>query len=100
MTSSCGVSCSSPDQESDERKCNYERYRGLVQNDFANSEYGCLPPPISVSNTLKGRRGAEFSGLQLAPVSLENIINPQPFLLSLRAHFQRLTFLKRRYIFT
>lgn len=23
----------------EERKCNYERYRGLVQNDFANSEY-------------------------------------------------------------
>lgn len=29
---------SSPEQESDERKCNYERYRGLVQNDFAGSE--------------------------------------------------------------
>ncbi|MEQ2161736.1 hypothetical protein GOODEAATRI_012585 [Goodea atripinnis] len=25
----------------EDRKCNYERYRGLVQNDFANSE--CLP---------------------------------------------------------
>uniref|UniRef100_A0A8C5BSS1 CLK4-associating serine/arginine rich protein n=1 Tax=Gadus morhua TaxID=8049 RepID=A0A8C5BSS1_GADMO len=34
---------SSPDQESDERKCNYERYRGLVQNDFATiSEEQCL----------------------------------------------------------
>ena len=31
---------SSPEQESDERKCNYERYRGLVQNDFAGSK--CL----------------------------------------------------------
>lgn len=30
---------SSPEQESDERKCNYERYRGLVQNDFAGSEW-------------------------------------------------------------
>ncbi|XP_075581532.1 CLK4-associating serine/arginine rich protein isoform X2 [Pelecanus crispus] len=30
-------------QESDERKCNYERYRGLVQNDFAGiSEEQCL----------------------------------------------------------
>nr|XP_026655020.1 CLK4-associating serine/arginine rich protein [Zonotrichia albicollis] len=35
--------CSSPEQESDERKCNYERYRGLVQNDFAGiSEEQCL----------------------------------------------------------
>ncbi|XP_074875484.1 CLK4-associating serine/arginine rich protein isoform X1 [Buteo buteo] len=34
---------SSPEQESDERKCNYERYRGLVQNDFAGiSEEQCL----------------------------------------------------------
>uniref|UniRef100_G3VPH4 CLK4 associating serine/arginine rich protein n=1 Tax=Sarcophilus harrisii TaxID=9305 RepID=G3VPH4_SARHA len=33
----------SPEQESDERKCNYERYRGLVQNDFAGiSEEQCL----------------------------------------------------------
>ncbi|KAJ3590533.1 hypothetical protein NHX12_008483 [Muraenolepis orangiensis] len=33
----------SPEQESEERKCNYERYRGLVQNDFANiSEEQCL----------------------------------------------------------
>ncbi|TRY98485.1 hypothetical protein DNTS_012365 [Danionella cerebrum] len=32
-----------PEQESEERKCNYERYRGLVQNDFANiSEEQCL----------------------------------------------------------
>ncbi|KAH0631500.1 hypothetical protein JD844_005844 [Phrynosoma platyrhinos] len=32
-----------PEQESDERKCNYERYRGLVQNDFAGiSEEQCL----------------------------------------------------------
>lgn len=30
---------STPEQEMEERKCNYERYRGLVQNDFANSEY-------------------------------------------------------------
>ncbi|XP_076138689.1 CLK4-associating serine/arginine rich protein isoform X3 [Alosa pseudoharengus] len=31
------------EQESEERKCNYERYRGLVQNDFANiSEEQCL----------------------------------------------------------
>lgn len=27
----------------EERKCNYERYRGLVQNDFANSEYHRCP---------------------------------------------------------
>ncbi|XP_066540990.1 CLK4-associating serine/arginine rich protein isoform X1 [Hoplias malabaricus] len=34
---------STPEQESEERKCNYERYRGLVQNDFANiSEEQCL----------------------------------------------------------
>lgn len=33
------VSCRTPEQEMEERKCNYERYRGLVQNDFANSEY-------------------------------------------------------------
>uniref|UniRef100_A0A672UNL9 CLK4 associating serine/arginine rich protein n=1 Tax=Strigops habroptila TaxID=2489341 RepID=A0A672UNL9_STRHB len=33
----------SPEQECDERKCNYERYRGLVQNDFAGiSEEQCL----------------------------------------------------------
>uniref|UniRef100_A0A8C1JK38 CLK4-associating serine/arginine rich protein n=1 Tax=Cyprinus carpio TaxID=7962 RepID=A0A8C1JK38_CYPCA len=32
-----------PEQESEERKCSYERYRGLVQNDFANiSEEQCL----------------------------------------------------------
>uniref|UniRef100_A0A3B3SK79 CLK4-associating serine/arginine rich protein n=1 Tax=Paramormyrops kingsleyae TaxID=1676925 RepID=A0A3B3SK79_9TELE len=31
------------EQESEERKCNYERYRGLVQNDFASiSEEQCL----------------------------------------------------------
>uniref|UniRef100_A0ACB8FSQ9 Uncharacterized protein n=1 Tax=Sphaerodactylus townsendi TaxID=933632 RepID=A0ACB8FSQ9_9SAUR len=29
----------SPEQESDERKCNYERYRGLVQNDFAGMRF-------------------------------------------------------------
>lgn len=33
------ISLSTPEQELEERKCNYERYRGLVQNDFANSEY-------------------------------------------------------------
>lgn len=33
------VSYRTPEQEMEERKCNYERYRGLVQNDFANSEY-------------------------------------------------------------
>ncbi|NXF41516.1 CLASR protein, partial [Nyctibius bracteatus] len=33
----------SPEEESEERKCNYERYRGLVQNDFAGiSEEQCL----------------------------------------------------------
>ncbi|XP_069602931.1 CLK4-associating serine/arginine rich protein isoform X1 [Ranitomeya imitator] len=33
----------SPEQEADDRKCNYERYRGLVQNDFAGiSEEQCL----------------------------------------------------------
>ncbi|XP_043927021.1 CLK4-associating serine/arginine rich protein isoform X2 [Protopterus annectens] len=33
----------SPETESDERRCNYERYRGLVQNDFASiSEEQCL----------------------------------------------------------
>ncbi|XP_071981674.1 CLK4-associating serine/arginine rich protein isoform X2 [Engystomops pustulosus] len=32
-----------PEQEADDRKCNYERYRGLVQNDFAGiSEEQCL----------------------------------------------------------
>ncbi|NWV16943.1 CLASR protein, partial [Origma solitaria] len=37
------LSPTSPEQESDERKCNYERYRGLVQNDFAGiSEEQCL----------------------------------------------------------
>uniref|UniRef100_H3CQL7 CLK4-associating serine/arginine rich protein n=1 Tax=Tetraodon nigroviridis TaxID=99883 RepID=H3CQL7_TETNG len=31
------------EQDMEERKCNYERYRGLVQNDFANiSEEQCL----------------------------------------------------------
>lgn len=38
------LGCSTPEQESEERKCNYERYRGLVQNDFASSEY----PPVLV----------------------------------------------------
>ncbi|XP_040179522.1 CLK4-associating serine/arginine rich protein isoform X2 [Rana temporaria] len=33
----------SPEQDADDRKCNYERYRGLVQNDFAGiSEEQCL----------------------------------------------------------
>ncbi|XP_076846212.1 CLK4-associating serine/arginine rich protein isoform X2 [Brachyhypopomus gauderio] len=37
------LSTTTPEQESEERKCNYERYRGLVQNDFANiSEEQCL----------------------------------------------------------
>uniref|UniRef100_A0A6I8P5T9 CLK4 associating serine/arginine rich protein n=1 Tax=Ornithorhynchus anatinus TaxID=9258 RepID=A0A6I8P5T9_ORNAN len=37
------LSAVSPEQEPDERKCNYERYRGLVQNDFAGiSEEQCL----------------------------------------------------------
>ncbi|TST73071.1 CLK4-associating serine/arginine rich protein [Bagarius yarrelli] len=37
------MSTTTPEQESEERKCNYERYRGLVQNDFANiSEEQCL----------------------------------------------------------
>ncbi|XP_029374018.1 CLK4-associating serine/arginine rich protein [Echeneis naucrates] len=37
------LSTSTPEQEMEERKCNYERYRGLVQNDFANiSEEQCL----------------------------------------------------------
>ncbi|CAK6963438.1 CLK4-associating serine/arginine rich protein isoform X2 [Scomber scombrus] len=37
------LSTSSPEQEMEERKSNYERYRGLVQNDFANiSEEQCL----------------------------------------------------------
>uniref|UniRef100_A0A8U8AUU3 Uncharacterized protein n=1 Tax=Geospiza parvula TaxID=87175 RepID=A0A8U8AUU3_GEOPR len=34
------LSPTSPEQESDERKCNYERYRGLVQNDFAGISEG------------------------------------------------------------
>ncbi|KAK3548556.1 hypothetical protein QTP70_014475 [Hemibagrus guttatus] len=37
------TSTTTPEQESEERKCNYERYRGLVQNDFASiSEEQCL----------------------------------------------------------
>nr|AAI24662.1 Si:dkey-7l12.4 protein [Danio rerio]AAI65408.1 Si:dkey-7l12.4 protein [Danio rerio] len=37
------LSTTTPEQESEERKCNYERYRGLVQNDFACiSEEQCL----------------------------------------------------------
>lgn len=37
------LTTSTPEQEMEERKCNYERYRGLVQNDFANiSEEQCL----------------------------------------------------------
>ncbi|XP_052437878.1 CLK4-associating serine/arginine rich protein isoform X3 [Carassius gibelio] len=37
------LNTTTPEQESEERKCNYERYRGLVQNDFANiSEEQCL----------------------------------------------------------
>ncbi|KAF4091769.1 hypothetical protein AMELA_G00040630 [Ameiurus melas] len=37
------MSTTTPEQESEERKCNYERYRGLVQNDFASiSEEQCL----------------------------------------------------------
>ncbi|XP_041035099.1 CLK4-associating serine/arginine rich protein [Carcharodon carcharias] len=33
----------SPELDNDERKCNYERYRGLVQNDFAGiAEEQCL----------------------------------------------------------
>ncbi|NXG03607.1 CLASR protein, partial [Sakesphorus luctuosus] len=43
MYSPALLSPTSPEQESDERKCNYERYRGLVQNDFAGiSEEQCL----------------------------------------------------------
>ncbi|KAA0714859.1 CLK4-associating serine/arginine rich protein [Triplophysa tibetana] len=37
------LNTTTPEQESEERKCNYERYRGLVQNDFASiSEEQCL----------------------------------------------------------
>ncbi|XP_067875061.1 CLK4-associating serine/arginine rich protein [Heterodontus francisci] len=37
------LSALSPDHDNDERKCNYERYRGLVQNDFAGiAEEQCL----------------------------------------------------------
>ncbi|XP_069004273.1 CLK4-associating serine/arginine rich protein isoform X2 [Embiotoca jacksoni] len=37
------LSTTTPEQEMEERKCNYERYRGLVQNDFATiSEEQCL----------------------------------------------------------
>ncbi|GCB60015.1 hypothetical protein scyTo_0014095 [Scyliorhinus torazame] len=37
------LSALSPEYDSDERKCNYERYRGLVQNDFAGiAEEQCL----------------------------------------------------------
>uniref|UniRef100_A0A671RV86 CLK4-associating serine/arginine rich protein-like n=1 Tax=Sinocyclocheilus anshuiensis TaxID=1608454 RepID=A0A671RV86_9TELE len=37
------LNATTPEQESEERKCSYERYRGLVQNDFANiSEEQCL----------------------------------------------------------
>uniref|UniRef100_A0A8C2DFU1 CLK4-associating serine/arginine rich protein n=1 Tax=Cyprinus carpio TaxID=7962 RepID=A0A8C2DFU1_CYPCA len=37
------LNTTTPEQESEERKCSYERYRGLVQNDFANiSEEQCL----------------------------------------------------------
>uniref|UniRef100_A0A673ZWN6 CLK4-associating serine/arginine rich protein n=1 Tax=Salmo trutta TaxID=8032 RepID=A0A673ZWN6_SALTR len=37
------LNTATPEQESEERKCNYERYRGLVQNDFASiSEEQCL----------------------------------------------------------
>ncbi|XP_061537776.1 CLK4-associating serine/arginine rich protein isoform X2 [Phycodurus eques] len=37
------ITTPTPEQEMEERKCNYERYRGLVQNDFANiSEEQCL----------------------------------------------------------
>uniref|UniRef100_A0A8C7H1R6 CLK4-associating serine/arginine rich protein n=1 Tax=Oncorhynchus kisutch TaxID=8019 RepID=A0A8C7H1R6_ONCKI len=37
------LNTATPEQESEERKCNYERYRGLVQNDFACiSEEQCL----------------------------------------------------------
>ncbi|XP_078287180.1 CLK4-associating serine/arginine rich protein isoform X2 [Rhinoraja longicauda] len=37
------LSALSPEIDNDERKCNYERYRGLVQNDFAGiAEEQCL----------------------------------------------------------
>ncbi|XP_077467644.1 CLK4-associating serine/arginine rich protein [Stigmatopora argus] len=37
------ITTPSNEQEMEERKCNYERYRGLVQNDYANiSEEQCL----------------------------------------------------------
>ncbi|XP_055752426.1 CLK4-associating serine/arginine rich protein-like isoform X7 [Salvelinus fontinalis] len=37
------LNTATPEQESEERKCNYERFRGLVQNDFASiSEEQCL----------------------------------------------------------
>uniref|UniRef100_UPI00398E4BDB CLK4-associating serine/arginine rich protein isoform X2 n=1 Tax=Pristiophorus japonicus TaxID=55135 RepID=UPI00398E4BDB len=37
------LSALSPEHDNDERKCNYERYRGLVQNDFAGiAEEQCL----------------------------------------------------------
>lgn len=47
-----GVGCSTPEQESEERKCNYERYRGLVQNDFASSEYPLSHLPFSTPQRL------------------------------------------------
>lgn len=51
---------SSPEQESDERKCNYERYRGLVQNDFAGSE--CLVQAGRVRAVLRQGEPLQFGG--------------------------------------
>lgn len=70
------VSCRTPEQDMEERKCNYERYRGLVQNDFANSEYHrCLSVRSAQLNwsyfqnvTLASRRNSVF-----VPVHAEKI---------------------------
>lgn len=77
------VSCSSPEQEMEERKCNYERYRGLVQNDFASSKYLKLRSWFSLKKIFNS------SG---SPITVSNSIRPLLVLfttVSLRLHAQR-----------
>lgn len=50
---------STTEQEMEERKCNYERYRGLVQNDFASSKSHtitrCLSPSFPYKRSFDGK---------------------------------------------
>lgn len=62
----------------EERKCNYERYRGLVQNDFANSEYHKLHNCFSVNKMSNFIQLSEaVSDLHNASHQLLSLVKPR-----------------------